>query len=134
MLGSSKLIQGGKITKKLLFNLGLIEHPDAMHYLSLYFDLCGEKELADLDLNKLPRSGYINQINQILLPVSKGLGFTLLPKSAVENFQNFQNFDELYIAKPAKKVEELLYLVQKRSRDLPKRYQTICNLLSTIFF
>lgn len=115
-----------KITSELLFNCGLVDHPDAMHYLSLYFGLCGETELANINLDDLPKSGYINQFNQILLPVAKGLGFTVLPESAVENFPQK---DCLYIAKTEKKVQETLYLVQKRNRNLPYRYQTIGKLL-----
>ena len=118
-----------KISAELLFNCGLVDHPDAMHYLSLYFDLCGEKELANINLDELPKSGYINQLNQILLPVAKGLGFTVLPESAVENFSKKNN---LYIAQTAKQVEETLYLVQKRNRNLPHRYRTICKLLHSV--
>lgn len=114
------------ITAELLFNCGLVDHPDAMHYLSLYFDLCGEKELANINLDELPKSGYINQLNQILLPVAKGLGFTVLPESAIKNFSEKEN---LYIAQTAKQVKETLFLVQKRNRNLPLRYQTVCKLL-----
>jgi DNA-binding transcriptional LysR family regulator len=124
-----KASENKKITTELLFNCGLIDHPDAMHYLSLYFDLCGEKELANINLNALPTSGYINQLNQILLPVAKGLGFTVLPESAVENFPQKES---LYIVKTAKKVEETLYLVQKKNRNLAHRYHAIYRLLHSV--
>ncbi|MFT6986546.1 MAG: DNA-binding transcriptional LysR family regulator [Psychromonas sp.] len=124
-----KSYENKQITTELLFNCGLVDHPDAMHYLSLYFDLCGEKELANINLDELPKSGYINQLNQILLPVANGVGFTVLPESAVENFSQKES---LYIAQTAKKVEETLYLVQKRTRNLPERYQTICTLLQRV--
>lgn len=124
-----KAYKNKKITAELLFDCGLIDHPDAMHYLSLYFDLCGEKELADINLDELPKSGYINQLNQILLPVAKGVGFTVLPESAVENFSENAS---LYIAQTAKQVKETLYLVQKRNRSLAHRYQTICRLLQRV--
>ncbi|RTR40587.1 LysR family transcriptional regulator [Shewanella canadensis] len=115
-----------KITPELLIECGLIDHPDAKHYLSLYFELGGDKALAELSSDKLPKSGYINQVNQILLPVAKGLGFTVLPESAVKNFPLR---DKLYIAYAAKQVKETLYLVQKRNRNLPSRYQTVSQLL-----
>jgi DNA-binding transcriptional LysR family regulator len=124
-----KSYENKKTTTELLFNCGLIDHPDAMHYLSLYFNLCGEKELANISLDSLPTSGYINQLNQILLPVAKGLGFTVLPESAVENFSQKEC---LYIAKTTKKVEETLYLVQKRNRNLAHRYQRIYRLLRSV--
>ena len=126
-----KQYENKKITAELLVNCGLIDHPDAMHYLSLYFELCGEKELANINLDELPKSGYINQLSQILLPVAKGVGFTVLPESAVENFPEKAS---LYIAKTARKVEETLYLVQKRNRNLPHRYQTICKLFADVFY
>lgn len=121
-----KAYKNKKISAALLFDCGLIDHPDALHYLSLYFERCGEKELADINLDELPKSGYINQLNQILLPVAKGLGFTVLPESAVENFPGKER---LYIVQTTKQVQETLYLVQKRNRNLAHRYQTICKLL-----
>ena len=124
-----KSYENKKITAELLFNCGLVDHPDAMHYLSLYFNLCGEKELENISLDALPTSGYTNQLNQILLPVAKGLGFTVLPESAVENFSQKEN---LYIAKTVKKVEETLYLVQKRNRNLAHRYQRVYELLHRV--
>ncbi|WP_299790652.1 LysR family transcriptional regulator [uncultured Shewanella sp.] len=111
-----------------LMDCGLIEHPDAAHYLSLYFERCGDKALSGMSPDTLPRSGYINQVNQILLPVAKGLGFTVLPESAVNNFPQRE---ELHILQTAKQVKETLYLVQKRQRNLPERYQTVSRLLHT---
>ena len=69
----------GRILKAVIKHLGLINHPDAMHYLQRYFNDCGEAELANVNPNKLPHAGYINQLSQILLPVSEGLGYTVLP-------------------------------------------------------
>ncbi len=121
-----KSYQHKKITAELLFDCGLIDHPDAEHYLSLYFELCGEKELAEINLDELPKSGYINQLSQILLPVAKGLGFTVLPESAVAHFPGKAS---VHIVKTTKQVKETLYLVQKRNRDLAHRYQIIAQLL-----
>ncbi|ABV35288.1 transcriptional regulator, LysR family [Shewanella sediminis HAW-EB3] len=117
------------IDPERLIECGLIDHPDAKHYLSLYFEHCGEKALAKMSQDEVPKSGYINQVNQILLPVAKGLGFTVLPESAVKNFPLR---DKLYIAHTAKQVKETLYLVQKRNRNLPSRYQTVSQLLRSI--
>jgi hypothetical protein len=50
-----------------------------MHYLQRYFNGCGEAELANVNPNKLTHAGYINQLSQMLLPVSEGLGYTVLP-------------------------------------------------------
>jgi len=115
-----------EITPKTLHEIGLIAHPDSAHYLSLYFDLCGDNELANININEIPKSGYINQLHQILLPVSKGLGFTVLPAGAVEHFAER---DKLHVVPPKKEVEEMLYLVQKRNRKLPYRYNTVIDLI-----
>ncbi len=117
---------GLEITPKVLDDIGLIAHPDSAHYLSLYFDLCGDKDLANININEIPKSGYINQLHQILLPVSKGLGFTVLPAGAVEHFPGR---DKLHVVPPKVKVEETLYLVQKRNRKLPHRYDTVIDLI-----
>ncbi|MGO3346474.1 MAG: LysR family transcriptional regulator [Marinomonas sp.] len=118
------------INEKILFDCGLVNHPDAIHYLSLYFSLCGEQALANINVEEIPTTGYINQLNQILLPVSKGLGFTVLPASALESFPDK---DKIHIAQTKKSVKETLYLVQKRNRQLPHRYQTISGLLQEVF-
>ncbi|MDO6447488.1 LysR family transcriptional regulator [Colwellia sp. 1_MG-2023] len=112
-----------------LKNIGLIAHPDAEHYLSLYFLQSQEVSLHQLEFNDIPNAGAINQINQILQPVAKGLGFTVLPKSAVESFENKAL---ITIFKPAKPVIEALYRVQKKGRELPKRYNTLHNFLQTM--
>ncbi|GGI77933.1 LysR family transcriptional regulator [Shewanella gelidii] len=118
--------EGQEITPQGLMACGLIDHPDALHYLSLYFEQCGHPELAKIRLDRLPKTGYINQIHQILLPVANGLGFTVIPESA---FKQFANKQALTIAPTERKVKETLYLVHKRHRDLPKRYETITTLL-----
>ncbi|MGF1724218.1 LysR family transcriptional regulator [Photobacterium nomapromontoriensis] len=120
---------GSRITPELLQHCGLIDHPDAKHYLALFFDLCGEAAIAGINLETIPTSGYINQLYQILLPVAKGLGFTVLPESAIKHFSQQK---ELYIVPTAKPVKETLYMVQKRNRDLPHRYQTVATLLRSL--
>ncbi|MEZ9565287.1 LysR family transcriptional regulator [Vibrio artabrorum] len=115
-----------EITPTVLNDIGLIAHPDSAHYLSLYFDLCGDKDLASINVNEIPKSGYINQLHQILLPVSKGLGFTVLPASAVEHFPER---DKLHVVPPKVEVEETLYLVQKRNQKLPHRYDAVIELI-----
>lgn len=114
------------ITAELLACCGVIQHPDAAHYLSLYFDQCGDPELASLNTQALPTASYINQLHQILLPVSQGIGFTVLPKSALDSFPHSE---QLCIHTPNNPVTEKLYLVHKRNRDLPKRYKKVKKVL-----
>ena len=109
-----------------LQDLGLIRHPDAAHYLSLYFTHCGDPELAAMNIDAIPTSGYINQLSQILVPVAKGIGFTVLPKSALNSFSARKQLD-VYQAPQA--VQETLYLVKKRHRALPARFHTVLDVL-----
>ena len=64
----------------------------------------------------------MNQLQQILLPVAEGVGFTVLPKRAV---LQFEQQSKLSIFPLQQSVQEPLYLTQKRYRQLPLRYQWI---------
>ena len=111
----------------ILLSLGLINHPDAMHYLKLYFSHSGEQALMQLDPNRLLKRGYINQLSQILLPVSKGLGFTVLPIKVLDSFANATESLTIYPA--TNDVAEPLYFVKTPHRSLPLRYQKIQSLI-----
>lgn len=112
--------------EQLLLDLGLINHPDAEHYLSLYFKQSKEQELTQLDVSKIPVIGSINQISQILEPIAQGIGFTVLPKSAVDSFPSPER---LKVLKPKQPVMESLYLVCKKNRVLPARYDTFNSII-----
>ncbi|MDN2482519.1 LysR family transcriptional regulator [Vibrio agarivorans] len=98
--------------------LGLIGHPDAQRYLNLYFSRCGEPALEQLNAETFYRSGYMNQIHQILLPVAQGLGFTILAQAAVESCAFKQ---ELVVYQPKTPVKLPLSLIHKAQRHLPAR-------------
>ncbi|EHA1124814.1 LysR family transcriptional regulator [Vibrio navarrensis] len=125
-----KFYKESEINADLLCDIGVIDHPDAQHYLSIYFNMCELESLSKINLDKLPKSGYVNQLSQILLPVSRGLGFTVLPKSAITNFVDSES---LFVVSPKTEVRETLYLVQKRNRDLAQRYHTVNSYLARIF-
>lgn len=112
--------------KSLLTEAGLISHPDAEHYLSLYFRQCEEQELKRLDIAQIPVVGSINQISQILEPIANGIGFTVLPKSAVDSFHSLELLNVLKLKTP---VLERLYLVRKKNRELPKRYDEFNSVI-----
>ena len=114
----------------LLTKLGLVDHPDAKHYLSLYFAQNLGSNFTHLNIEQLPITGYVNQISQILEPVAKGLGFTVLPKSAVDSFKEPQL---LKILKPQKPVIEILYMVKKKNRVLPARFEVVKSILKKHF-
>nr|WP_268820153.1 LysR family transcriptional regulator [Paraglaciecola sp. G1-23] len=118
-----------KVNKaQLLQHLGLVCHPDAEHYLSLYIAQSKDQELKQLDIKSIPEVGFINQISQILQPIVKGIGFTVLPKSALESFHDVKH---LKVLTPQHPVIERLYLVKKKNRLLPARYETLNSVIES---
>ena len=116
--------------ENLLTEFGFIDHPDAEHYLSLYFAQSQEPNFKYSSFKELPITGYVNQISQILQPVAKGLGFTVLPKSAVDAFQEPE---KLKAYNPKEPVIETLYVVKKKNRALPARFDTLNSALYAHF-
>lgn len=114
--------KGATVTAELLQELGLVNHPDAKMYLSIYLEQCGNPSLRSLNIDELSVVSYVNQLEQIPLAVSKGIGFTILPQSALEKFGKKNSY---YIDIPKKLVSEDIFLVQKKSRSLPSRYKTL---------
>lgn len=109
-----------------LISLGVINHPDCEHYLLQFLSTCNQEH----ELNNIPHTGYINQLSQILNPVAKGLGFTLLPESAVNAFPSQ---DQISILPLTEEIKEPLYLVQKRYRSLPNRYNWFIDTIKESF-
>lgn len=114
---------------KHIASLGLINHPDAMHYLHRYINDCGDSHLTGLNPMKIKTSGYINQLSQILIPVSQGLGFTVLPTSTLA-FINVA--DKLSVYEPKNNVTEPLYSVQTPHNALPARYEIVKETISEV--
>lgn len=104
-----------EISWERLNRLGFINHPDGGHHAQL---LLGENFDEFEHVNSLSQSGFINQISLILEPVSKGLGFTVLPQHAVEAYSK----QELIKIQPLNHpVSETLYLCQRKGKVLPNR-------------
>jgi DNA-binding transcriptional LysR family regulator len=97
--------------------LGFIDHPDGAHYADRLLSANLGEQFHSAE--KLHKTGYVNQINQILIPVSEGLGFTVLPEKAVRHFPQ-QSL--LYVAALKVSIQDELFLVRKKHRILPKRY------------
>ncbi|OEF23599.1 LysR family transcriptional regulator [Vibrio rumoiensis] len=113
-----KAFSNTHITIEQLQSLGMVRHPDANHYLSLYLNRCGDPNWQDLETDKIKTVCYINQLSQILLPVAKGIGFTVLPKSAVDSFYQL---DDITVHQPTKQVTETLYCISKRHKPQTQR-------------
>ena len=118
------------ISDKHLIELGLISHPDAEHYLSLFFAQNSKTCFGELLVSDIAVSGSINQIGQILEPVAKGLGFTVLPKSAIDSFHSPKKINVFEAKTP---VIETLHLVVKKGRKLPARFDTVSRKLQGHF-
>ena len=101
-----------------LEEVGFIDHPDGAHYADRLLSANFGKQFHSVE--KLRKRGYINQINQILIPVSEGLGFTVLPEMAVRHFPQ-QSL--LHVAPLKVPIHDELFLVREKHRILPKRYE-----------
>ncbi len=121
-----KSYQNHRINLETLQSLGVVEHPDLTHHLALYLTQCGDSVLKQINTHTIPTIGYVNQLSQILLPVAKGVGFTVIQKSVVDNFPDK---DKLFTYQPPKEVKETLYLVHRQHYQLPMRYQYIMKVI-----
>ena len=104
--------------------LGFINHPDGFEFVDKV--LSSNEFKGYLGSNSLAISGYVNQLNQILLPVSKGIGYTVLPARAVEQFSYSE---QLYIAPLSAQVSDPLYITTKRHFALAARYDWFIDFI-----
>ncbi|WP_445778113.1 LysR family transcriptional regulator [Shewanella sp.] len=116
-----------------LMALGMVAHPDGMHYwqqiVNHYFN--DKQAIAQ----QVPIRSYVNQLNQILVPVAKGLAFAVLPQFAVDSFAQqtqicIATFDNTGESKQG--VSEPLFLINKKHRPLAKRYQPIIDIIHNL--
>lgn len=128
---ATDLWQTYKASKPALIDIindaGLIQHPDLMHYLYLFFESCGEISLHQASshhrkLSDIPITGYTNQISQILLPVSMGLGLSVIPHNVISVSPYLKRLTAITTPN---KVTEPVYLLHSYGRTLPKRFEQI---------
>lgn len=118
--------RGQALTLNNLNQLGFIDHPDGEYYLQQVLqDNFDNQSLGQ----SIRTSGYINQLSQILLPVTQGLGFTVLPQSAVSHFNQPE---ALYLPKLKHAVSESLFLLYKTHRPLASRYQGFIDIIQAM--
>lgn len=111
---------------QLLAKLGVIRHPDLAHYFQTYAAKSDFPLLSKFDLDGVSTQSYINQIHQILVPISKGIGFTVVPKCCVSLFPDR---DKLKVLDIKKNVKETVYLVYKRHSQLARRYDQVVKVI-----
>lgn len=102
-----------------LLQLGFIDHPDGAYHAGL---LLGANYPEFQHISQFTTKGFSNQIGLILEPVSRGLGFAVLPAYAVEAFQQPERVKTHRLSSP---VSETLYLGINRNKPIPKRVDTI---------
>ena len=106
---------------EVLNQLGFIDHPDGAYHASM---LLSANYPEFQHINDFDKKGFSNQISLILEPVSRGLGFTVLPAHAVAAYPNPESIKSHYLAVP---VSETLYLAVRSQSVLPNRMQTVIN-------
>jgi LysR family transcriptional regulator, transcriptional activator of the cysJI operon len=102
-----------------LLELGFIDHPDGAHHAHL---LLSANYPEFQHTSRFNKKGFSNQIDLILEPVSKGLGFTVLPTHAVEAFRSPQLIRAHRLANP---VNETLYLATRVGQSMLNRMKTV---------
>jgi DNA-binding transcriptional LysR family regulator len=102
-----------------LLDLGFIDHPDGADHAS---QLLSVNYSEFQNSGQLKKTGFSNQINLILEPVSLGLGFTVLPSYAVAAFKANE---KITICSLQNKVAESLYLGKHASKFTPNRVKTV---------
>ena len=102
-----------------LLKLGFIAHPDAAHHARLLL----RKNFTEFThIEQFPHKGFSNQIGLILEPVSRGLGFTVLPLHAVNAFHRQGAIRKHSLAKP---IAEKIYLCHNRNAFTANRSKHI---------
>ena len=102
-----------------LIKLGFIAHPDAAHHGRL---LLSENFSEFEHVEQFVHKGFSNQISLILEPVSRGLGFTVLPLHAAKAFYPQDLLKIHHLNNP---VSESLYLCCNRQVIKPARIEYI---------
>jgi len=103
------------ISWQVLAELGFIQHPDAAHHANL---LLGSNFSEFEHIEQFDHKGFSNQISLIIEPISKGIGFTVLPLHAVNAFHRPELISIHPLTNP---VSETLYLCRNRHTYETKR-------------
>ncbi len=110
----------------LLTELGVVRHPDLEHYFQTYVSQSNNEHLHHLDVGKISTQSYINQVHQILVPVAKGIGFTVVPKWCVDLFPDKEHLQTVEFDSG---IKEPVYLVSKLNSPLARRYEQVIQVI-----
>ena len=107
-----------------LAELGFISHPDAAHHGR---QLLSKNFVEFEHIEQFQHKGFSNQISLILEPVSRGLGFTVLPLFAAKAYQP-QNLIKIHKLKTF--VSEDLYLCVNRQSVIYNRTRLVKEVVT----
>lgn len=109
-----------------LKQLGFINHPDGHHHAN---QLLKANFTEFTHIKDIKERGFSNQIGLILTPVSMGLGFTVLPQSAVASFAEPEKIHIHELAQPSM---EPVYLVTQNKKRTAKRLLFVHNKIKKL--
>lgn len=104
-----------------LIELGFIDHPDGAHHAGMLLTANYEQFQHIHDFDK---KGFSNQIGLILEPVSRGIGFTVLPAHAVAAYPKPKLIKSHHLPIA---VSETIYLAVRRQQLLVNRMYTVID-------
>ena len=102
-----------------LLALGFIDHPDGAYHAG---QLLSVNFPEFQNSHQFKRSGFSNQINLILEPVSMGLGFTVLPNHAISAFTENTKVN---VHSLPQRVSETLYMGTHTHKFIANRVKTV---------
>tara|TARA_B100000700_G_scaffold174826_1_gene193040 strand:+ start:1021 stop:1920 length:900 start_codon:yes stop_codon:yes gene_type:complete len=108
-----------------LRELGFIDHPDGYHHGNL---LLSRNFVEFSHMSEFNKRGFSNQINLILEPVKRGLGFTVLPEFVVEQSQQRDALQVHPLSHPA---YEPVYCVTRKAPQQPRRVARVKHFIET---
>ncbi len=112
------------ITWSALMKLGFISHPDGSYHAQL---LLSQNFTEFEHANQFPHKGFSNQIGLICEPVSHGLGFTVLPLHAAQQFRSQDLIRIHFLPKPT---YETLYLCVNNKSVQSERVKLVKSLIT----
>lgn len=106
-----------------LVELGFINHPDAEHHAHL---LLSKNFVAFSHIKQFKHQGFSNQISLILEPISRGIGFTVLPLHAVSAFYKQETISIHLLNNP---INETLYLCSNKHAYETQRNKQVKSII-----
>lgn len=118
---------GGVPTLEDLDRLGFIAHRDGASFADLLLGPNFPEDFTGGD--RLKMRSQVNQLSQILLPVSAGIGYSILPRSGVEVFADQKSLQTVALPVP---IYQDLWLIKRKHRQLARRAEAPISLITEL--